>query len=161
MWCKKYIPCINLPEIFASTDFFKSICKHSMGGAEEEEFWCEKLWCQREVNNHKLSRSDHNFLVGIYGGVDAQKRKWFWEYQHDTARNAYSSKRERDNREILADNLPPTMDRVGLFTSPPPSFILLHPPMANNIQWDTFFSPHEATSSGDMRDHACNKTPSW
>ena len=46
----------------------------------------------------------------------------------------------RDNREILADNLPPTMDRVGLFTSPPPpSFILLHPSMANNIQWDTFF----------------------
>ena len=34
----------------------------------------------------------------------------------------------RDNREILADNLPPTMDRVGLFTSPPPRPPLLHPP---------------------------------
>ena len=33
-----------------------------------------------------------------------------------TRHEMHIAARERDNREILADNLPPTMDRVGLFT---------------------------------------------
>ena len=52
-----------------------------------------------------------------------------------TRHEMHIAARERDNREILADNLPPTMDRVGLFTflTPPNLHSGVH--ILPHLQW--------------------------